>query len=42
MCAGKLFGTLIKLLLIVPPLYLVARYIRWSMKQSSEAQESSF
>jgi len=39
MYVGALLTKLIGLLLIVPPLYLVARFVRWSLKQEKEAKE---
>jgi len=38
---GGLFEKIIGLLLVFPPLYLVARFIRWSLKQEKETKETS-
>jgi hypothetical protein len=39
MCFGALLTKLIGLFLVVPPLYLVARFVRWSLKQEKETKE---
>jgi hypothetical protein len=40
MCAGALCGILMKLLLVVPPLYLVARFVQWSLRQETGTKET--
>ena len=40
MCCSALVGILMKLLLVVPPLYLVARFVQWSLRQETGTKET--